>query len=148
MKSVDLRDLLGGLLVASVGGAFAVAAQSFPAGGPGQVGPAYVPTATGLIAVGLGLLIAAKSLISAGSIPKVRIRPVLAVFASVAAFAFLIRSTGLLPALFVTVIVASIGSPLSRPIQMVPLAAAVAVGCWLVFVVALGLPFAAFTVPF
>ena len=142
MKTVDLRDLAGGLLVAAAGGAFALAASSFPDGQAGEVGPAYVPTAVGIIAIVLGLVIAGGSVRRATEFPSMELRPVLAVFAAVAVFGLLIRLVGLVPAVFAVVVVASFGSRKNRP------AAGVAAGCWAMFVVLLGLPMEAFRSPF
>lgn len=144
MRSVDVRDLVGGLAVAAVGAAFALRAQSFPAGPPGQVGPAYVPTAVGLIAMGLGLVIAARGLMGAHPLPQVSPRPALAIFATVMVFAMLIRPAGLVPTLIASIAVASSGSSNSRPLLVAVLSTSVATACWLVFVVALGLPIPAF----
>lgn len=140
MHSIDWRDLLGGLLVAAVGGAFALSASSLPPGDPGTVGPGYVPIAVGLIAVALGVVIAARSFLRSSPSLKIPLRPVLAVFAAVAVFAVLIGSTGLLPTLMATIVVSALGSRDSKPLTVLLLAITVSLACWLVFVVGLGLP--------
>lgn len=144
----DLRDLLAGAAVALLGAVFFFSARGLPDGPPGQIGPGFVPMAVGLIAVGLGLVIAARSLNRPGALPKVAVRPVLAIFLAVAVFGLLIRSTGLAPALTATTIIAAIGSPKSQPVKVVTLALCVAVGSCLLFIVLLGLPFDAFRNPF
>ncbi len=147
MKSMDVRDFVGGLMVAAVGAAFALAAQSLPSGPPNQVGPAYVPTAVGLIAVGLGLLISGRAFLVSNPFPRPNLRPVIAIFATVAVFGLMIKSTGLIPTLITCVIVASLGSPKTRPIPILLVALGVGIGCWLIFIVALGLPIAAIRNP-
>lgn len=148
MDSVDWRDLLAGAVVALVGIVFFVSARSLPEGAPGQIGPGFVPAAVGLITVGLGLAIAALSLGRSGSMPRIALRPVLAIFASVAVFGLLIRSTGLAPALTVTATVAAFGSEKGRPLQALVLALSVAIASSVVFVSLLGLPFDVFRNPF
>ena len=148
MRSVDLRDLVGGLVVAAVGGAFAIAATEFPPGRAGQIGPGFVPTAVGLITVGLGLLIAGRAFLRTGPLPRPALRPVLAVFAAVAVFGLLVQTTGLGPAVMGTTAVAASGSAISRPLPVAILAIFVAIGCWLVFIAGLGLPVDFFRNPF
>lgn len=148
MIQVDQRDLVGGLVVALVGGAFFIGSRGLPEGPPGQIGPAFVPGAVGLIAVAIGVLIAARAFRAAVLFPRIEPRPVLAIFGAVAAFGLLVTSAGLVPALLATSVIAAAGSVKSRPRSVALLALAVAAGCWLIFVVALGLPVAAFRVPF
>lgn len=148
MIPVNRRDLLAGVVVALVGGAFFLAARSLPAGPSGQIGPGFVPSAVGLMTVGLGLAIAARAFGRSVALPRVALRPVLAIFASVAVFGLLIRTTGLAPALVGTTIVSTLGSPKNRPVPTVALALSVAIGCTLIFIVALGLPFDAVRSPF
>lgn len=146
--SVDQRDLLAGVLVAVVGGIFFFGARDLPEGAPGRIGPGFVPSAVSLIAIGIGLAIAVKAFGRSGAIPRFEIRPVLSVFASVAVFGLLIRSTGLAPALIGTTLVAAIGSYWSRVLHVIALALSVALGCSLIFIVLLGLPFDAYRSPF
>ncbi|POF27913.1 tripartite tricarboxylate transporter TctB family protein [Roseibium marinum] len=148
MKSVDQRDLVGGLLVAVVGGAFAVAATGLPKAEPGMVGPAYVPMATGIIAIILGLIISGKAFLGARPIPRINIRPVLAIFAATAVFALLIRNVGFVPTIFAVVAVAASGSPKSRPLPVLYIAGTVSLACWLIFIVGLGLPIDVVRSPF
>lgn len=148
MGAVDWRDLLAGVVVATVGAGFVLSARGLPDGASGQIGPGFVPSAVGLIAVGLGVIIAARSLGRAGSLPRLEVRPVLAIFASVAVFGLLIRSLGLAPALVATVIVAAFGSDKGRPAQTLALALSVAVASSVIFVALLGLPFDLYRSPF
>lgn len=141
MRSVDVRDVLAGAVVALVGAVFALSARGLPDGAPGQIGPGFVPTAVGIIAVVLGLAIAARGLGRHGRLPRIEMRPVLAIFASVAAFGLLIRAAGLAPALVATAAVASLGSENGRFPHILALALSVALASSIVFVVLLGLPF-------
>ncbi len=148
MISVDLRDLVGGIAVAMVGGAFFLAARNLPEAPAGQIGPGFVPAAVGLVALGLGLIIALRAFRTSARFPDVELRPVFAVFAAVATFGLLVKSTGLAPALIGTTTIAAMGSARSRPLAVAGLAIAVAIGCWLIFIVALGLPVQALRNPF
>lgn len=148
MRSIDFRDLVGGLLVAGTGAAFAISASSIPNWDPGSIGPGYVPMVVGIIAIVLGLTIAGKSFFIGHMVPIVSLRPALAIFAAVIVFALMIRSTGFIPTLFAVVCVAALGSAKSRLLPVLMLAAAVAVGCWLIFLVGLGLPIDVIRSPF
>lgn len=145
---MDKRDLVGGIAVASVGGAFFLGARGLPVGPPGQIGPGFVPSAVGLIAVALGFIIAARAFRASHPFPSVERRPVLAVFAAVAVFGLLVNSAGLAPAVMATTAVAATGSAKSRPLSVAALALAVAVACSVIFIFALGLPVQAFRNPF
>ena len=148
MISVDPRNLVGGLFVSLVGGAFAMSARTLPEGPPGQIGPGFFPFAVGLIAVGLGLVVMATALRKTSIFPRVPLRPILGIFAAVLVFGVLIRTTGLVPALFATTAVSAAGSDKSRLMPVLALSVAVAFGCWLVFIVMLGLPISPFRSPF
>ena len=69
-------------------------------------------------------------------------RPVLSVTGSVLLFALLIERAGLVPAVAVTAVVASLGSPGVSVREALLLAAALAAGMSLLFVGLLGQPFA------
>lgn len=148
MISVDLRDLIGGTAISAIGGAFWLGARGLPQGSPGQIGPGFVPSAVGLITVVLGIILVLRALRTSASFPKIEPRPVIAVFASVGAFGILIGLAGLIPALIATSAIAATGSPKSHPLTVTALAIAVSLACWIIFILALGLPMQAIRNPF
>lgn len=74
--------------------------------------------------------------------PHPGLRPALSITAGVLLFALLIENAGLVPAVAVTVFVASLGSPKVRVREVLILAAALAAGMSLLFVGLLDQPFA------
>jgi hypothetical protein len=71
----------------------------------------------------------------------------LAVLAAIAGFALIMRFFGLIPAMFVSVVVASLGDRTARPRATLALAAVAAIGVWLVFRVGLGLQMPGLKIP-
>ena len=148
MRSIDVRDVLGGSLVAAVGATFALTAMSYPMGKTVAPGPGIFPLAVSLITLMVGLAMIIKGIRRPGVGTMVlRLRGVAAVLGSVAAFAGLIRPLGLAPTLVVVVAISALGSSQSRLWPTLAVAAATAIGCWLIFIVGLGLPIPAVRMP-
>lgn len=149
MSRFSVPDIGGGLLIVVIAGLFAAGAAGYPLGTLNNPGPGVFPLAISVITGLLGLGIAIKGFLGAGEAPvAITHRSVAAVIASVAAFALMIRPFGLIPTLFVVVLLAALGSGKSRPLPSLAVAATTAIGCWLIFVVGLGLPIAAIRIPF
>ncbi|MCT7378137.1 tripartite tricarboxylate transporter TctB family protein [Chelativorans salis] len=149
MSRCNPADVAGGLFVAAIGAAFAAVAAGYPLGQLANPGPGVFPLATGIITAVVGLGIAVKGFLRSGEVRiTISHRSVIAVVASVAAFALMIRPLGLVPTLFVVVLVAALGSSKSRPLHALAVAVATAAGGWLVFIVGLGLPIPAIRMPF
>jgi hypothetical protein len=72
---------------------------------------------------------------------RASIRPLLAVIGSVLSFALLIESAGLIPAVIVSVLVASRGARETRFRQALVFGACLALAMWILFVMVLGQPF-------
>lgn len=161
MARIDPANLIGGVLVMGIGGAFAWGATGLPMGGGRVLGPGYFPLATGLLTAGLGLVIALGAVIpglrpgargpgqgaDAIRLPAMPWRPMVAVLGAIAVFGLLIGRAGLVPAVLAAVAIAALGSPRNRPLAALVLAVATALACWLLFVIALGLPIRAFRNP-
>lgn len=148
MNRVDTKDLVGGVLVIAVGAVFAYAASFFPLGTGRTLGPGYFPIATGIITVLIGIGILISAFTRAGTIPRVSLRPFLAVLAAIAAFIVGIQSVGLVVTICLVVTISALASPKSSPLSVVGQCAFMALACWLVFTVGLGLPLPAFRSPF
>ena len=148
LPRADRVDLIAGLLVVLFGAFFLVGAFDLDIGTLRRMGPGFLPLAVAIIAIALGLLTMLGALGREGALPKVSWRPMLAVLASIGAFALLLEHVGMLPTLFATVVVASFGDPDLGPLPTLILAFLVCLGCWLIFLVAIGLPIPAFRGPF
>jgi hypothetical protein len=149
MRSRDSRDLVaGGVLIAL--GAFAAihATINLNLGTVRHMGPGMFPMALGVLLAALGVLVLLPALFRSGSLPRPDVRPLLAVSASVLAFAFTIRTLGLAPAVACTALVAVLADNKLGPIGAVILAAALALVAVLIFVYGLGMPLQIVNWPF
>jgi hypothetical protein len=148
LTRIDIRDVIGGLLLAAIGLFFVLGALDMHIGEARRMGPGYFPMVLGIVAVGVGALIAIPALFRSGTLASVNWRPLVAVMASILAFALVMPRMGLLPAVFAAVVVASYGDPRSRLWQTVLLALGLAGAAWTVFIYGLGLPMIVYRAPF
>lgn len=145
----DWKDILGGGALVVLGGAYVFGALGLDLGTARVMGPGYYPMVVAIVTMGVGGLIMLLGAIRRyESLPLPRWRPLLMVLASFATFGFVMRHAGFVPGLFLTVIVASLADPASRPLSTVALAAGAAGGAWLIFIAGLGLPIPAFRTVF
>lgn len=148
MTNADPRGLLGGLLLIAMGFWFGVTSLNLRIGNLIQMGPGLYPLILSVIAVLLGVLLLLQGLKGRGEdeeYEQARWRPIMAVMGGIAAFALCIKSLGLIPAVFFTVVVCATGDRASRPLNTLVLAVICATGAWLIFRVGLNLPMPAFT---
>lgn len=137
------KDFWAGVLFFAVGvGATAIVLVSdYELGSARKMGPGYFPIwiAGGLIAT--GLLLAAKSMVTSG--PPLRnwaLKPLILISLAILLFAVLVNVAGLLPAIFLLVLMSTLASVRFHVKWALPLAAGLAVVSVLVFVKGLGLP--------
>lgn len=145
---LDKGDLLAGLTITVIGGAFLYGALDYRTGTIVRMGPGYLPMAYGVITLGLGLLIMLLSFGREGAAPIPAPRAALAVLGSIASFGILLPHAGLVPAILVTVMIATGGDRDARFRTCLILAVSVALAAWLVFIEILGLSMQAFRLPF
>jgi hypothetical protein len=148
LKSVDKRELAAGLVLIAIGLVFAVASLQLRIGTARSMGAGFFPLIFSSATVVIGLLVAVPALSRGGELVVPPWRPFLAVTGSIAVFAVLMEPFGLLPAVAAAVCLAAIADRRSTPTGAVFLAAGLAAGCWLLFVVALGMPLPLLRVPF
>jgi hypothetical protein len=158
MAVADIRNVFGGILVIAGGGAFAWAAAHYPFGEPNTPGPGAFPLGVALVAVIFGLAILFTGLTGRGAAPAQPaedgdaaaardLRAPAAVLGAIAAFALAIERLGFVPAVFLTTFTAALGSrDLTMP-RRLALALAVALGCWAIFLLGLGMTMPAFRSP-
>lgn len=143
----DKGDVLAGLIIAVIGGAFLLGGLDYRMGTVVRMGPGYLPVSYGLITIFLGLVIVLLALGREGDAPRPSVRSVLAVLGSIAGFGLLLPSFGLVPAVLATVMIATRGDRGARLTTSIILAVSVAATAWLVFIEILGLPMQAFRLP-
>ncbi|MYZ47591.1 tripartite tricarboxylate transporter TctB family protein [Propylenella binzhouense] len=137
------KDLIGGGILCAVGIFFVAGAIRLHLGTAQHMGPGYFPLVLGIILV----VLSAVLLLQAGPAQiseRIAPRPLLAVCAGIAAFALGLHWLGLIPAVFLTVVLASLGDRSARPASAALLGLALAVGAWAVFRLGLHLPMPGF----
>lgn len=135
------KDVWAGLLFAAFGAAFVFFASGMRLGTAHRMGPAYFPTILGALLIALGLAIAVRGARArADRVAIGALRPVAVVLAAVLAFALAVQPLGVLVATVALVIVSRLGAAPGRALEVLALAAALAVLAALLFVRALGLP--------
>jgi hypothetical protein len=148
LSRIDLRDIIGGLLLVGIGLFFLIGALDMRVGEARRMGPGYFPMVLGGVGIILGVLIVIPALMRPGILPSVSWRPMIAVMTSILVFALIMPRAGLLPAVFTTVVVASFGDPRSRLWQTVLLAGGLVAATWVIFIYGLGLPMIVYRMPF
>jgi len=143
MPGAQGRDVIAGVFLIVVGAAFAVAAQRYPFGTLARFGSGFFPFWLGVVLAGLGVLLAATSLIGEGGddpqFAAVDLRSLAAVIGSVVLFGLVLTRLGLPLSVFVLVLVSSLGSRDLRWGSTLAAAVLLALGCCAVFVYGLGL---------
>ena len=144
----DIRDLVAGILMISVGLFVALyASNHYQVGSATRMGPGYFPTLLGYILAALGLVIALLSLRKTVHVvqpPPFTWRPFVAVMAAVALFALLITRIGLVPTTILMVMVTASGSNSFQLRRAVLLGVSLSVIAWLIFSLGLQMTLPAF----
>lgn len=139
----NLKDLLSGTIFIVIGLTFFFASSVLPQGSAERMGPGYFPLLLSVMLSGAGLLIIARGLIVDGEAPgDFAVRGLLFVVLGAVVFALLVRPAGFVPAIALSVFVTTFASRESRLLNSVLLALGMTIGSWLIFVVALRLPWA------
>jgi hypothetical protein len=141
----DVVDLAGGLIVFAGGCAVAVGATSYPIGELRRMGPGYFPLVVGIVlaVLGFGLILASRT--TASSLPALRFKPVLAVFAGLIFWALTLERLGLAPATLGLVILVSLAQHKPRLVMIGATAAFLIAFSIGVFIYALAMPIPAIT---
>ena len=105
-----------------------------------RMGPGMFPVAVGIILALFGIAIMIPAFFRQGTFEEIEIRSTLAVLASIAAFAMVIRPYGLIPAIAALVLVAALAERTFRPVSILASIVVMATLAWLIFKAGLGLP--------
>jgi len=150
-----MKDILGGVILLISGAVFAYySSVGLDQGSFRRVGPGMFPLITGLVLAGFGLTqlllgLTAQRKGTQGAdlaLPPFPLRPIVMVLLGVIAFGLTIRILGLIPAIFVTVVIASFADRQLRLPGALVLATGLSALCWLIFIVGLGLPIQPFRI--
>lgn len=137
--------LPGGVMML-VGGSIAATAWGYDLGSIDNMGPGFFPFVLGLVLVGLGVaeLFSASGKAEVSSErPPVNWRAICCISSSLLAFALLINSAGLLPAIFIGVYLAMLSERPVRWISALLYSSALTAFGYVVFILGLGLPVSA-----
>jgi hypothetical protein len=107
------KDFLAGALFVAIGGFAFVIAQNYRMGTAMQMGPGYFPIVLSVIIIILGccvMAVAAMKPERSEVVATWELRPLIAVLASILAFAVLIRPWGLVASIAACVVIARIGA--------------------------------------
>jgi hypothetical protein len=138
VKSVDYRDLIGGILLIIAGGFAAIYAQRYALGTMRNMGPGFFPTMLGIGLTLMGAIIATSSLRRSGTLPTLKLRELGLVLLGIVCFALLLRGAGLVVATLVTVVVCSLADRETQWRARVLIAASIAALTVLIFRYGLG----------
>lgn len=139
------KDFWSGILFIVAGGAAVLISSEYPMGTAGRMGPGYFPTVLGGILVIIGLITLGRSFFIQGEpLGKLVIKELALVMAAIVIFGFIVRGAGIMPSVFVLVMLSSLASIRFRLLPMLAMAIGSSIFCWVVFVYFLGLPLQAF----
>ncbi len=148
MRRVDYRDLIGGGLITFAGAAAMFhSLTAFTVGTAARMGPGYFPALVGGLLMLCGIMILVPALWRAGPMPILEVKPLFWISLSVLAFALLVLTFGLVPAIIAQSLLAGMSdSKLSWKGSLI-LAAGLSVGATLIFKVGLGVILPTFAWP-
>ena len=152
MKIKSQKDFFSGVLFTVVGAAFALGAAAYPLGSAAAMGPGYVPLALGVVLAVIGIVLAMAALVveteTGDPVGRWGWRPLCFVLLANLAFGVLlgglprfgVPAMGLIVAVYALVLIASLAASRFRLLQVLMLATALALGCYVAFGWALALP--------
>ncbi|MBX9947217.1 MAG: tripartite tricarboxylate transporter TctB family protein [Reyranella sp.] len=140
MNRILSKDFLSGLMFIGFGLIALYFGQKLALGTPVRMGPGYVPRMLALIMMGLGLLICVVALVAgAEPVEKPKWKPITLVTIGIVCFALLFERAGLLPALIVLILIASLAGEEFKLTEVLGNMVVLAAVCTLVFKVGLGM---------
>ena len=136
------QDYYGGLVFVEIAILALIASADLPGQRGFAFGPGTAPRLFSILLAGLGAAVALSGVFVPGpKIEKYKIRGPVFVIASIMLFAMMIRPLGLVPASFITFVIAILGSREMRIVEGLIGAAVMTGFCVLLFVYLLNLPF-------
>ena len=134
------KDFLSGLMFIGFGLIALYFGQNLALGTPVRMGPGYVPRMLALIMMSLGAVICVVALVAGGEmVEKPKWKPITLVTIGIVCFALLFERAGLLPALVVLILIASLGGEEFKLKEVIGNIVVLSILCTLVFKVGLGM---------
>lgn len=149
MQKRDYADCAAGGVLTALGlGAAIYAFGHYDMGTFSNMGSGLFPAVLGALLALLGLGILVPALGRQGTMPAIEWRSASAVLAGTLAFALLVDSFGMVPAIFAMAGVTSLADRKLKPLVVIIFAALMALFCVIVFRIGLGMPIPVFAWPF
>ena len=134
------KDFLSGLMFIGFALIALYFGQKLALGTPVRMGPGYVPRMLALIMMSLGAVICVVALVAGGEmVEKPKWKPITLVTIGIVCFALLFERAGLLPALVVLILIASLGGEEFKLKEVIGNIVVLSILCTLVFKVGLGM---------
>lgn len=135
------KDFWAGVMFLAFAAVTILTANGYSMGRGGRMGPGYFPALLGWSLAFLGAVLVVRAVVSKGdSIEPFKLRPLLALVASVLIFAFAIKPLGLVISLILATFLSSFATPDARWREAAVLSLALTGLVSLIFVFALRLP--------
>jgi len=136
------QDFFGGLALVEIAIFALVASAELPGQRGFAFGPGTAPRLFAGVLAGLGFVVALIGAVAEGpAIERYKLRGPVLVILSILLFAAIIRPFGLIISTFCAFMFSIMGSKEMRWVESLIAATAMTIGCWLLFVVLLNLPF-------
>ena len=124
MRIRSQSDFWCGLIFVAIGLTFVIVARNYRMGSAARMGPGYFPTWLGGLLALLGLTLTIPSFVTAGAgFPRLHVRPMLALLASITVFALALQPLGFVIALMLLVVIAGFADPELGPLRSIGLGA-------------------------
>lgn len=140
-------NCIGSALLLALGLFFVFGSIEMEIGTARRMGPGYFPLVLGSLVSFLAVISIIVSFLEETRIQRIDIRSFAAVSAGVAAFALVTPQFGLVPAAFLSVLASSLADSRMSFLLKIILAVGMSLAVWLIFIIALQLPFEAFRTP-
>jgi len=139
------RDFLAGLMFIFVGGGAMFMSKDYPFGSALRMGPGYFPSVLGGLVILGGIVVLIQGLVTKTPITRTwSVRALIILPAAAWIFGILMEKAGFVPAIFVLTIIAALSSPEFHWKEQAVLAGSLTLGCVLLFIWGLGLPYPLF----
>ncbi len=117
MRIKNSKDFYTGVLFILFGAAFTWGATKYNMGTAAKMGPGYFPFILGGLLIAIGVIVFTRSLVSAsgdGRVGRFAVKAAVLMFGSIATFALMLRTFGLVAAIFAIILISSLASSESR----------------------------------
>jgi hypothetical protein len=117
LRIKNFKDFYTGVLFILFGAAFTWGATKYNMGTAAKMGPGYFPFILGGLLIALGVIVFTRSLVSPSDdshVGRFAVKSAVLMFGSIAAFALVLRTLGLVVAIFAIILISSLASSESR----------------------------------